>query len=73
MTFHPDRLRKEIISLEEAAWLIIGLAFGWFVGKGATVLILTIPLAIFAVWIYELMYAQKYGEKTMYGKPARKR
>jgi len=73
MAVHPERLRKEIISLEEAAWLIIGIFFGWFVGRGVTVLVLLIPAVLFAVWVYEYVYAQKYGEKTMLGKPARKK
>ncbi len=73
MAVHPERLRKEIISVEEAAWLVVGLLFGWFIGKGASKLMLLIPLIIFVVWVYEYMYAQKYGEKTMMGKPARKR
>jgi len=72
MVVHPGRLRKEIISIEEAAWLIIGLIFGWFVGRGATILLLLIPIIIFIVYFYEYVYAQKYGHYTMYGKKVKK-
>ena len=73
MAVHPERLRKEIITLEEAAWLTIGLLFGWFIGRGVTALIVIIPIIIFLVWVYEYLYAQKYGEKTMMGKSTRRR
>lgn len=55
------RLRTDILTIEEAAWLIIGLAFGWFAGKGASILLIIIPLVMFLVWVYERGYASKYG------------
>lgn len=62
------RLRKDIITFEEAIWLIIGLFFGWFVGHGATVLLLLVPAVLFVVWVYEYIYAKKYGVRTVHGK-----
>ena len=45
--FHP----KEIIGLEEFGWLVMGILFGWFAGKGATMLLAAIPIAFFALWM----------------------
>jgi len=42
---------KEIISLEEFSLLAVGLVFGWFAGKGATNLLVAIPIAFFALWV----------------------
>lgn len=67
------RLRTEIITAEETAWLIIGLIFGWFAGRGAPAFILLIPIIMIIVWIYEQNYAQKYGVRTIHGKLVRKR
>jgi len=42
---------KEIISLEELAWLVIGLTFGYLAGLGAPIFIVAIPIAALLVWI----------------------
>jgi len=55
------RFRTEVITLEEAAWLIIGLVFGWFAAKGANIFLLLIPIVILLVWLYEQFYASKHG------------
>jgi len=61
------RLRKDVLTLEESAWLIIGLIFGWFIGKGMNLFLLVIPATLFLVWIYEHYYAKKYGTRTIHG------
>lgn len=42
---------KKIISLEELAWLVIGLAFGYLAGLGAPIFIIAIPIAVLLAWI----------------------
>ena len=55
--FHP----KEIIGLEELGFLLVGIAFGWFAGKGASNLLIAIPIAFFVLWI--MFYLHR---KTIY-------
>lgn len=54
----PIRLR-ELIGLEGLAWLVSGLVFGYFAGKGAPLLILAIPIAIFVVWLLDWLIGCK--------------
>ncbi len=42
---------KEIIGLEELAWLLVGLLFGWLGAKLGSFIFVAIPVAIFVVWI----------------------
>jgi len=70
--FTRGRLRKEILTLEEGLWLIIGLLFGWLAGAVWGPFVLFIPLIIFVVWIYEEFYARKYGLFTIHGKKIKK-
>ena len=73
MKFSQGRLRTEILTLEEAAWLVIGIAFGWLAVRGASVLLLILPLVLFIVWAYEQWYAAKHGLRFIHNVPARKR
>ena len=41
---------KEIIGIEEFSWMLMGLFFGWLAGKGATQMLVAIPIAFFALW-----------------------
>jgi hypothetical protein len=66
-------LRTEILTLEEALWLIIGLSFGWFAAKGINVILILLPLILFIAWIYEQWYAAKHGLRYIHNVPARKR
>jgi len=72
-TYTQGRLRIDIITFEEAMWLIIGLAFGWFAGAGAKVLLLLIPLMIFIIWAYEKWFASRYGLRYIHNAPAKRR
>lgn len=54
----PMRLR-ELIGLEGLAWLVSGLVFGYFAGKGASLLILAIPIAIFVIWMLDWLIGCK--------------
>jgi hypothetical protein len=65
--YTSGRLRKDIITFEEALWLIVGLVFGWFVGKGMSLFFLIIPAVLFLVWVYEFYYAKNYGIRTIHG------
>lgn len=67
------RLRTEIITLEEALWLAVGLTFGWFAGKGANILLLLIPIILFVVWLYEQWFASKYGLRFIHNVPVSRR
>lgn len=63
------RRRIDIITIEEFAWLAIGILSGWLIGQGLILLILVIPLALFALFIYEKhIYASRYGLRTIAGK-----
>ncbi len=42
---------KEIIGLEELAWLLVGLLFGWLGAKLGSFLFIAVPVAVFVVWI----------------------
>ncbi|MBS3064961.1 MAG: hypothetical protein J4451_00470 [DPANN group archaeon] len=42
---------KKIISLEELAWLIIGLVFGYLAGIGAPFFVVALPIGAFIIWI----------------------
>lgn len=66
-------MRTEILTFEELMWLIIGLGFGWFAGKGANILLVLIPLVLFIVWAYERWYASKYGLRFIHNVPAGRR
>lgn len=50
---------RELIGLEGLAWLISGIVFGYFAGKGASLLILAIPIAIFVVWLLDWLIGCK--------------
>ncbi len=52
---------KEIIGLEELGLLVMGLIFGWFAGRGATNMLVAIPIAFFMLWI--ILYLHR---KTVY-------
>jgi len=67
------RLRTEILTIEELAWLIVGLAFGFFAGKGAQIFLVLIPLILFIAWAYEQWYASRYGLRFIHNVPARRR
>ncbi|MBI4095315.1 MAG: hypothetical protein HY438_00480 [DPANN group archaeon] len=43
-------VRREIITLEEAGLLFLGILFGWLAGQGAPIILLGIPIALFALW-----------------------
>ncbi len=43
-------IRREIITLEEAGLLFLGILFGWLAGQGAPFLLIGIPVALFALW-----------------------
>jgi hypothetical protein len=71
--FIQGRLRTDIITLEEMAWLVIGLAFGFFAAKGLNILLIFLPLVLFIAWAYEKWYASKYGLRFIHNAPARRR
>jgi len=71
--YAQGRLRTNIITIEEAIWLVIGLTFGWLAGEGAKALLILIPLILFVVWVYEQAYASKYGLRFINNAPAGKR
>jgi hypothetical protein len=71
--FSQGRLRTEILTMEELAWLVIGLSFGWFAAKGTGVILIFIPLVLFIVWIYEQWYASRYGLRFIHNVLARRR
>jgi len=66
--FSKGRLRTEIITLEEIFWLVIGLSFGWMAAKTTSIWVLAIPAVLLAVWIFEQLYAKKYGLRTVHGR-----
>jgi hypothetical protein len=71
--FSQGRLRTEILTLEEAAWLVIGISFGWFAARGASVILILLPLILFIAWAYEQWYAAKHGLRYIHNVPARRR
>ncbi len=52
---------KEIIGLEELGLFVMGLAFGWFAGRGAANMLVAIPIAFFVLWL--ILYLHR---KTVY-------
>jgi len=66
--YTKGRARDKLITLEEGIWLILGIIFGWFAGKGASVLILAIPIVLFLVFTFEYFYLKKYGKRGIHGK-----
>lgn len=66
--YTKGRARNQLITLEESIWLVLGIIFGWFAGKGASVLILLIPLVLFGVYVYEWIYLKRYGKYGIHGK-----
>jgi hypothetical protein len=66
--FSRGRLRTEIVTLEEALWLTLGLAFGWMAAKQTKLWIIIIPIVLLIVFIYEQLYAKKYGLRTIHGR-----
>jgi hypothetical protein len=66
--FSKGRLRTEIVTLEEALWLVLGLAFGWMAAKTTAIWIAVIPVALLIIWIFEQLYAKKYGLRTIHGR-----
>jgi len=71
--FSMGRLRIEVLTFEEAGWLIIGLLFGWMAGKGMKLIVLMIPAVLFIVWVYEKWYASKHGLRFIHNAPAKRR
>jgi hypothetical protein len=71
--FTQGRLRTEILTLEEAAWLIIGLTFGWFAAKTTNIILILIPIILLVVWVYEQWYASKYGLRYIHNVLAKRR
>lgn len=61
----------EVITFEEAAWLFIGLVFGFLVAKGASFLFLLVPLFLFIGYLYEFFRAKRLGYRTVFGERAR--
>ncbi len=46
---------KELIGLEGAIWLIVGLIFGYFGGKGGALFVVAVPIAVFLVWALDFV------------------
>ncbi|MFH0869264.1 MAG: hypothetical protein V1839_03490 [archaeon] len=53
---HIPMSLRELVGFEELCWLIIGLFFGWFAGKGASAMVLLIPIVIFIVWLLDWLF-----------------
>lgn len=66
--YSRGRLRTEIITLEESFWLVLGLLFGVLAVKTSSSWLLIIPIVLLAVWIFEKLYAKKYGMRTIHGR-----
>lgn len=66
--YTKGRARDKLITLEESIWLVLGIVFGWFAGKGATILILLIPVVLLCVYSFEYAYFRKHGKRGIHGK-----
>ncbi len=70
-THRADRLAVEVITFEEAAWLFVGLVFGFLIAKGASPLFLLVPIFLFIGYLYEFFRAKRFGYRTVFGERAR--
>ena len=71
-THRAQRLRKEVLSIEEAVWLIIGLIAGYLIAKGISALLLIVIAVIFIAFVYEEFYARKHGLFNVFGERVKK-
>lgn len=70
-THRRYRLRKEVLTFEEAIWLAIGIITGYLIAKGFSILLLILVIAIFAAFVYEEHYARKHGLFNIFGERMR--
>jgi len=66
-THRKHRLRKEVITFEEAIWLTIGILTGWLIAKGFSFLLLLFVIIVFIAFVYEEFYARKHGLFNVFG------
>ena len=68
-THRKYREHTEIITIEEAIWLFVGLGFGWLAAIGMYPMVLLIPVVLFIAYAWAKNHKKKHGKHNVFLEP----
>ena len=70
-THRKHRPKAEVLSIEEAIWFFIGIALGWLVARGLSLIVLVAVVVLFFVFLKE-QFNPKGHTHNVFGEKVRK-